>query len=71
MYPLITGLQGLNTKYKCSKKRFINYIYIIVQHSEKINVRLRENKKMQPWNMKNAQKSHINTRKIDEIIKIY
>lgn len=20
MYPLITGLQGLNTKYKCSKK---------------------------------------------------
>lgn len=27
MYPLITGLQGLNTKYKCSKKRFINYIY--------------------------------------------
>lgn len=46
-------------------------MYIIVQHSEKINVRLRENKKMQPWNMKNAQKSHINTRKIDEIIKIY
>lgn len=27
MYPLIKGLQGLNTKYKCSKKRFINYAY--------------------------------------------
>ena len=29
------------------------------------------NKKTQPWNMKNAQKTHINTRKIDEIIKLY
>lgn len=28
MYPLITGLQGLNTKYKCSKKT-VYKLYIL------------------------------------------
>ena len=48
-----------------SYRSYANY-NLAVYYSEQVNL-----KRGNEQDMKNAQKSHINTRKIDEIIKLY